>query len=219
MLSSTEENYLKCIFKLTEKTQQNVSTNAIASILNSSAASVTDMLKRLSEKELVLYEKYKGVRLSRSGKQVATQMVRKHRLWEVFLVEKLGMAWDEVHDIAEELEHVKSDLLIEKMDAFLGYPKFDPHGDPIPTSSGKFTIRKQSPLSKALQGQQVVVLGVLEHSKEFLQYLNNISIRIGTRLVVKEIHSFDQSMEVLINNDVVQMLSERVCKKLLVNEV
>ncbi len=219
MLSFTEENYLKCIFKLTEKTNHRVSTNAIAKVTGSSAASVTDMLKKLAEKELVDYARYKGVHLSPTGRHIATQLVRKHRLWEVFLVDKLGFSWDEVHDIAEELEHIKSDLLIERMDQFLGLPKFDPHGDPIPTASGKFTIRQQVPMNKASQGQRLVVLGVQEHSKAFLRYLDNLSIHIGTQLVIQEKNSFDQSMKVLIDDKHSQLLGEHICKKLLVNEI
>jgi DtxR family Mn-dependent transcriptional regulator len=219
MLTFTEENYLKCIFKLTEKTNQRVSTNAIARVIESSAASVTDMLKKLAEKELVDYEKYKGVHLSPSGKHIATQLVRKHRLWEVFLVDKLGFSWDEVHDIAEELEHIKSDTLVERMDRFLGRPKFDPHGDPIPTAEGKFTLRQQVPMNKASQGQRLVVLGVQEHSKAFLRYLDDLSIHIGTHLVIEEKNSFDQSMKVLIDDKHSQLLGEQICKKLLVNEI
>jgi DtxR family Mn-dependent transcriptional regulator len=140
--STTEENYIKAIFHL-QHADGNVTTNEVAAELNTKAASVTDMLKKLKQKKILNYEKYKGFRLSGEGKKIALNIVRKHRLWEFFLVEKLDFGWDEVHEMAEELEHLTSTKLIDKLDAFLGFPKFDPHGDPIPDVNGKMTTKKQ----------------------------------------------------------------------------
>ena len=131
MNSQTEENYLKAIFKIAENTNGKVSTNAIAEKLNTKASSVTDMIKKLAEKQLVMYEKYQGVKLTEDGEKIAIQIIRKHRLWEYFLVNTLDFKWDEVHEIAEELEHINSDALIDKLDKFLSFPQYDPHGDPI----------------------------------------------------------------------------------------
>lgn len=220
MLSFTEENYLKCIYKLAEsKHGDRVSTNAIAEQIQSSAASVSDMLKKLADKQLIEYKKYKGVILSDTGKEAATQLIRKHRLWECFLVNKLSFDWHEVHEIAEELEHIKSDELINRLDNYLGNPKFDPHGDPIPTASGKFTMRQQKILSKINPGQQVVVLGVLEHSTKFLTYLNQLNIQIGTEFTVQDRNDFDQSIQIAMGAGNPILLTQRVCEKLLVNEV
>ena len=146
MPSNTIENYLKAIYKISEKEQKTVSTSAISNEMNTTSASVTDMLKRLSYKELINYKKYRGVTLTKEGNRIATNLIRKHRLWEVFLLKHLNFRWHEVHDIAEELEHIDSDDLIERLDGFLGHPKFDPHGDPIPNKDGKITLRSQIPL-------------------------------------------------------------------------
>ncbi|MCI5083695.1 MAG: metal-dependent transcriptional regulator, partial [Saprospiraceae bacterium] len=145
--SHTEENYLKAIYKICERKGKAASTNAISNAMQTSAASVTDMLKRLSEKELIHYERYKGVTLAEAGNKIATTLIRKHRLWEVFLVEKLEFSWDEVHEVAEQLEHIRSPKLVEELERYLGYPKFDPHGDPIPDAEGRFTYRKQTLLA------------------------------------------------------------------------
>ena len=142
-LSYAEENYLKAILKLSSAPDWTVNTNAIAAHLETAAASVTDMLKRLSDKELISYKRYKGASLTPEGQHLATQLIRKHRLWETFLAHSLGMSWDEIHDLAEELEHIQSDLLTDRLESFLGYPKFDPHGEPIPNAQGKYTLRAQ----------------------------------------------------------------------------
>ena len=146
-VSTTEENYLKAIYKISERNNNLASTSAISAELNTTAASVTDMLKKLSNKALINYQKYRGVSLTKEGGSLATALIRKHRLWEVFLVDKLHFSWDEVHDIAEELEHINSAALIERLDAFLEYPKFDPHGEPIPNKDGKIMLRRQLPLT------------------------------------------------------------------------
>lgn len=217
-LTKTEENYLKAIFKISEKSQKSASTNAIASQLGTSAASVTDMLKKLSEKEYVNYEKYKGVTLKATGRKVATSLIRKHRLWEVFLVKKLRFSWDQVHEIAEELEHIPSDELIMRLDAYLDYPKFDPHGDPIPNADGKFTIRSQTALADMHKGQQGVLVGVRDHSSEFLKYLSRFNIKLGTHIAVVGQEMFDKSLQVIINKKETSTLSDVVAQNLLMKK-
>ena len=219
MLSPTEENYLKAIFKIAEKEKKSVSTNAIAKHLVTSAASVTDMLKRLSEKELIHYEKYKGVSLTLAGNKVATNLIRKHRLWEVFLVNKLRFAWHQVHDIAEEMEHIDSDELISRLDAFLDYPRFDPHGDPIPNAEGKFTLRTQTSLSEMLATHKGILLGVKEHQTDFLKYLTKIHIKLGSEITILEIIDFDQSMKIHIDNKHEITISKQISQNLLMRRV
>lgn len=199
-LSQAEENYLKAIFKLTEQNDAAVNTNSVAGALNTSAASVTDMLKRLSEKGLVGYERYKGAKLTEDGQVVAKQLIRKHRLWEVFLVNKLGFTWDEVHEVAEQLEHIRSAKLTNELDKFLDYPKFDPHGDPIPDSSGHIGYRKQLSLSKAKVGGRYVVVGVSDTSKSFLQFLDGLHIKLGNLFTIENFFEYDGSMS-LINQE------------------
>lgn len=193
-LSYVEENYLKAILKLSGTTEGAVNTNAIAAQLSTSAASVTDMLKKLSDKSLIAYQRYKGASLTPEGQKIATTLVRKHRLWEVFLVESLGMTWDEVHDIAEQLEHIQSDQLIESLDAFLGFPKFDPHGDPIPNAEGKYTLRAQVPLNKLTEGQQGIVVGVREDETAFLQHLNEKGLTPGKHVEVLSNDAYDHTI-------------------------
>jgi DtxR family transcriptional regulator, Mn-dependent transcriptional regulator len=198
MLSRTEENYLKAIYKITERSGSPVATNAIAAAMGTSAASVTDMLKRLAEKDFLAYERYKGAALTTKGNWLATLLVRKHRLWEVFLVDKLRFSWDEVHEIAEELEHIESAKLISRLDNYLGYPKFDPHGDPIPDELGISTPRSQRLLCDFKVGESGVVVGVNEHSTVFLQHLEKIGLTLGTSIKVLEIFEYDQSMKIAI---------------------
>lgn len=219
MLSQTEENYLKAIFKITEVHQKAASTNAIAQKLDTSAASVTDMLKRLAEKEVINYEKYKGVTLTSEGVKLATQLIRRHRLWETFLVKKLYFSWDEVHEIAEELEHIKSKELVNRLDNFLGNPKFDPHGDPIPNAEGKFTLRNQVSLDQFNIGDTGVLVGVKEHDKPFLVYLNELKINLGTDIKILNKNNFDHSIKVLINKTDEYLFTNRICKSLLVKRV
>lgn len=216
MLTSTEENYLKAIFKIAEKEKKAVSTNAIAKHLGTTAASVTDMIKKLAEKELIFYEKYKGVVLTNAGNKAATHLIRKHRLWEVFLVNKLRFAWHQVHDIAEELEHIDSEELISRLDAFLDYPKFDPHGDPIPNAEGRFTLRSQISLSEMPVGQIGSVLGVKESETEFLKHLTHINIKLGTEVQVLKKTDFDQSMLILIDQKNEELLSKAICQSILI---
>jgi DtxR family transcriptional regulator, Mn-dependent transcriptional regulator len=213
MISHTEENYLKAIFKLSEGDNTSASTNAISKEMSTSAASVTDMLKRLADKNLINYEKYKGVTLTKEGNKIATNLVRRHRLWEVFLLEQLDFSWDEVHDMAEQLEHIKSDELIERLDKFLEYPKFDPHGDPIPDAEGNFTYRKQILLSEFKEKEKGILVGVNEHSSSFLQYLDKHSLNIGATITVIEHFDFDRSIKIKINDKQFN-ISENVAKNL-----
>lgn len=218
-LSSTEENYLKVIFKIAEKENKSASTSTISKYIGTSPASVTDMLKRLSEKEMINYKKYKGVTLTNIGNKLATQLIRRHRLWEVFLVSKLRFSWESVHDIAEEMEHIKSDELVNRLDAFLDYPKFDPHGDPIPNADGKFTIRNQSQLSELVPGNKALLLGVRDHETTFLKYLNSLGIKLGTEFTIKAINMYDQSMVVLVNHKVETLFSQKVSQNLLIKKI
>ncbi|MDI9869893.1 metal-dependent transcriptional regulator [Flectobacillus roseus] len=217
--SFTEENYLKIIYKLSAETDADISTNAVAELTQTKAASVSDMLRKLSEKHLVNYQKYQGVRLTEAGEQVALKVIRKHRLWEVFLVEKLGFNWDEVHDIAEQLEHIDSEELVEKLDEFLGFPKFDPHGDPIPDPNGRMPKLTYQNLSEVKQGERVLMMGVSEHSSAFLQYVAKLGISLGSELYILEINDFDKSLSVQIAQANPQFMSHEVAKNLLVKGV
>ena len=199
MFSLSEENYLKAIFHLENSYPEGVSTNALAEEMETKASSVTDMIKKLSEKKLLNYKKYQGVKLSKSGRETAIAVIRKHRLWEVFLVEKLNFNWDEVHDVAEQLEHIRSEKLISELDKFLGFPKRDPHGDPIPDAEGKFSVSNKMLLSDVEKGSSGICVGVRDSSAAFLQFLDKNAIALGKELLVLEKESFDQSMLVKIN--------------------
>lgn len=196
--SLSEENYLKTIFHLEQKAQGSVSTNDIAEKMETKASSVSDMIRKLGEKNLVDYVKYQGVTLSDKGRKTALRVIRKHRLWEVFLVEKLDFQWDEVHDIAEELEHIESDELVSRLDAFLGYPEFDPHGDPIPDENLQVKKIEKRLLSELQIDQTAICVGVHESDNDFLQYLDKCQIGIGTKINIEEKESFDGSMRILV---------------------
>ncbi|HEY0769930.1 MAG TPA: metal-dependent transcriptional regulator, partial [Sphingobacteriaceae bacterium] len=182
---------------------------------NTKAASVTDMLKKLADKGLINYIKYQGVTLTEKGKGTAINIVRKHRLWEVFLVEKLGFKWDEVHDIAEELEHINSEQLIDRLDTFLGNPKADPHGDPIPDRDGIFHKKELIKLADLIAKQEGKISGVNEHSAAFLQYLEKAGLTLGTTIVVKEALEYDGSVNLLIGKKEITV-SSKVAKNLLI---
>lgn len=216
MLTHAEENYLKAIFKITERQNKSASTNKIAEYVNTSAASVTDMIQKLAVKELIHYEKYKGATLSEVGNKLATQLIRKHRLWEVFLCDKLKFPWEEVHDIAEELEHINSAALINRLDNFLGNPRFDPHGDPIPNAEGKFMLRNQSTMDNLQVGQKCVLVGVSQHSVPFLQHLNSLKIKLGTAFKILDKLDFDKSMKIEVDSVNQVTLSHTVANNLLV---
>lgn len=217
-LSHTEENYLKAIFKISERDGDSVSNNAISTEMQTSAASVTDMIGRLSKKELVHYQKHRGVSLTAEGRRIATHLVRKHRLWEVFLVEKLSFSWDEVHDIAEQLEHIRSLVLVERLDEFLGSPRFDPHGDPIPDAEGNFAFRKQIPLADLQVGEKGVIVGVQDHASAFLQYLDRINLGLGARIEVLEQFEYDESVKVKRMPSDELVLSKKVSQNLFVQK-
>lgn len=213
--SSSKENYLKAIFHLQE-THGTVTTNDVANELQTRPASVTDMLKKLKAQKLLLYEKYKGFKLSNDGRKVALQIIRKHRLWEFFLVEKLQFGWDEVHEIAEELEHISSKSLIDRLDEFLGFPKTDPHGDPIPDSQGKWVVARQVDLVNLPPNKIAEVSGIGDQSPEMLELLSHKNIGLGTRLEVKKKFAFDNSMEIKIKNQHTVTISEHVAKNVFV---
>lgn len=218
MLSYTEENYLKAIYRLSEGGFKAVLTNEIAESMNTKAASVTDMIKKLSVKELVSYEPYYGVKITRQGKLGALQVIRKHRLWETFLVEKLHFNWDEVHDVAEQLEHIQSPLLIEKLDEFLGFPTADPHGHPIPDKNGRVQTVRQVPLSESVLSKGLVIRSVKDGSPSFLQYLSKIGIYIGATVVILEKVEFDGSLEIEIDKKKKVFISRDAAENLLVTE-
>ena len=199
MFTLSEENYLKAIYHLEAFSGKGISTNAIAEKVDAKASSVTDMVKKLADKEVLFYKKYRGVTLSDLGNKIAISVIRKHRLWELFLVEKLNFSWDEVHDVAEQLEHIKSPKLINELDAFLGFPKKDPHGDPIPDKEGKFQKIEKQLLSTLEVNQFGICVGVSDSSSEFLKYLDNNNISLGKKIVVLSKESFDGSLTILIN--------------------
>jgi DtxR family transcriptional regulator, Mn-dependent transcriptional regulator len=216
MYSFTEENYLKAIYKLSEREPESITTNAIAEVLETKAASVTDMIKKLSDKKLLKYEKYRGVTLTEKGRLVAVETVRKHRLWETFLHEKLEFGWDEVHDIAEQLEHINSEALTNKLDDFLGNPSHDPHGDPIPSRSGEIKRSNLVLLCDAKLNQKVVMSGVVDHSAPFLQHLNKIAISLGSQIELLDKNEYDGSIEIKLLPSTRLHLSKEVAKNILV---
>jgi DtxR family Mn-dependent transcriptional regulator len=217
-LSITEENYLKAIFKLSEKNNKNISTNNIAAETKTKAASVSDMIRKLSEKKLINYEKYHGVQLTDKGKKIAIALIRKHRLWEVFLVEKLQFNWDQVHEVAEELEHVSSPLLVSRLDAFLGLPKFDPHGDPIPDEKGRIEYHEETTLDQLKAKDKAIIVGVADQSTAFLQYLDQQKLNIKSKIEIVDHHSYDKSKTILLNGNKV-FISEKVGKNIVVKRV
>lgn len=217
-LSYTEENYLKAIFSLSKKSENTVSTNDLAKKLVTKASSVTDMVKKLADKKLVDYKKYQGVKLSDKGKKTAVSIIRSHRLWEVFLVKHLSYRWDEVHEIAEQLEHVKSETLIDNLDKFLGFPEVDPHGDPIPDKNGNIPVFTKKLLSELEIDQESSIVGVKDSSDIFLKYLNNKGIAIGNKIKIVYRESFDKSLEVILNEEKI-LITEEVAKNLFVKNI
>ena len=213
--SFTEENYLKAIYKLSEYNDL-VTTTDIATMLNIRSATVTDMLKKLAVKKLIRYERYKGLHLTEKGRAIGVKIIRKHRLWELFLVKQMKFRWDEVHEIAEQLEHIQSDELINRLDEILGYPKSDPHGDPIPDRNGVFGKSKAVQLSNVKPKTTAVVTGVVENSTTFLQYLDKTGIALGDKITIHAIEPFDQSHRITINQGKELFISENVAKNILV---
>ena len=199
-LTYAEENYLKSILKLVHPPKKTVNTNALAAHLGTSAPSITDMLKKLADKHLITYQRYHGASLTEEGLRLATDLVRKHRLWEVFLHHSLGMSWEEIHAIAEELEHIQSNRLIECLDNFLGNPKFDPHGDPIPNAQGKYTMRTQIPLSDLAVGAAGTIVGVKNDTPSFLRHLTEKGIRLGQSIRVIQQDAYDHSISLTVDD-------------------
>lgn len=209
-LTIAEENYIKSIFHI-QQAKGNVSTNELAAKLGARPASVTDMLKKLKGKKLLHYEPYQEFSLSNEGRKHALLIIRKHRLWEYFLAETLQFGWDEVHEVAEQLEHVSSKKLIDKLDAFLKYPRFDPHGDPIPDSNGKMSLQQQICLCDLPVQKAAVVSMVSNQSAELLELLKEKKIALGSKIEVKKKYVFDNSVEIKVNNSMVHISGQLAC--------
>lgn len=216
MLSFAEENYLKAIYHLSQEGKEEVSTNSISENLHTRPASVSDMVRKLALKGVINHKKYQGVTLTKDGIANALLVIRKHRLWEVFLVEKLQFNWDQVHEVAEQLEHIRSPLLIERLDKFLGKPKFDPHGDPIPDKNGKIISKPRIPLARLKEGQVGKIAAVKDTSTLFLQYMDKIGAQIGANIRVIEKVAYDGSLEVKIDQNKTVFVSSQVSKNILV---
>lgn len=214
-LSEAEENYIKAIWRL-QKNQEAVSTNALAEALGTKPASVTDMLKRLKEKKLLHYKPYYGVQLAPEGSILALGIVRRHRLWEYFLADKLGFEWDAVHDIAEQLEHVSSHELIERLDQYLGHPRTDPHGDPIPDPSGHMETAERLCLNDLNLQQSATVTSVGDQSSSLLELLRQKHIGIGTRLTITRRFSYDGSLELQMQHKPATTISEQLARNIFV---
>ncbi len=216
MLSFSEENYLKAIYHIEQLQADGVSTNSVAKKMQTKASSVTDMLQKLADKQLVIYKKYQGALLSEKGSKIAISVIRKHRLWETFLVEKLNFSWDEVHDVAEQLEHIQSEKLIDSLDAYLKFPTIDPHGDPIPDKDGNFVQRQKVKLSTLKENELGILLTINDSTDEFLRYLDNKKIAIGDKINVLSIEPFDKSIQLKIGKREL-MITEEVAENLLVS--
>jgi DtxR family Mn-dependent transcriptional regulator len=215
MNTLAEENYLKSIYHLSMDAE-NVSTNQIAASLNTKASSVTDMLKKLADKALINYTRYQGVSLTAAGERIAIGIIRKHRLWEYFLVEKLNFKWDQVHDMAEEMEHISSEELIDRLDQFMGHPKHDPHGDPIPDCNGKFKSAELKPVSALTINDCGVISGVRDHTSPFLQYLEKQQLTIGKKITITDIIEYDHSVALKLDTDKEVHISREVANNLLI---
>ncbi|PSL07490.1 metal-dependent transcriptional regulator [Cecembia rubra] len=215
-LTPAEESYLKVIYHISEGGKRSVSTNDISFKMKTKPASVSDMLRRLGEKEVIEYRKYYGVNITETGKKLALQTIRKHRLWEVFLVEKLRFSWDEVHEVADELEHIRSKLLIQRLDEYLGFPKFDPHGDPIPDEFGDVRARPRVALSDLEVNTTGQIVAVKDSSAAFLRYLDKVGAYIGARIKLLEKVEFDGSVEILVDNKKTIFMSKDVAGNVLV---
>jgi len=211
--SSSEENYIKAIYHL-QRSSGAVSSTMLAGAVNTTAASVTDMLKKLNLKKLINYKPYKDFTLTSTGNKVALEVIRKHRLWEYFLVHKLGFEWDKVHDIAEELEHISSKELVLKLDEYLGNPEFDPHGDPIPDKNGKIITRKQLSLNELDVRKTYTVSAIKDQGSSMLELLDYYKVKIGTRIRLNKVFEYDGSVEIKIEKEPVTILSTEVAKNI-----
>ncbi len=215
MHSLVEENYLKALFTLS-KDKGSVSVNDLSKHLDIKMPTVTSMMKKMASKKLVYYESYKPLKLSEKGKKEAALIIRKHRLTEMYLVEKMGFGWEEVHNIAEQIEHIKSTKLFNKMDELLDHPKFDPHGAPIPNIDGKIEWKTFIKLSQCKSGDKVKMAAVINNSDGFLKFLNKREIHLGLKIKVKSVEPFDNTMVVKYKNHSEEVLSHKVCERLLV---
>lgn len=213
--SVSEENYIKAIYHLQQEVDR-VNTMLLASTLETKPASITDMLKKLKTKRLLDYKPYYGFKLSAEGNRVALGIIRRHRLWEFFLAEKLKFNWEEVHEMAEDLEHVSNKKLIDKLDAFLGYPKFDPHGDPIPDQDGKIQKEEHVLLSELKLKAQGRVTKIKSHSKKIMDLVAHQQINIGSRITVKKVFEFDESMEIVIDGKITKNISQQLAKNIFI---
>lgn len=218
MHSLTEENYLKALFNLSNNKGE-VSVNELSKRLEIKMPTVNSMMKKLAEKKLVFYESYKPLRLTEKGKKEAGLVIRKHRLTEMFLVQKMGFGWEEVHEIAEQIEHLQSSLFFEKMDALLGYPTVDPHGSPIPDKSGKIDLKHYEKLSDCKAGETVILAAVIHTTDEFLKFLNTRELHLGLKMKIKSVEIFDGTMVVSYNKRSSETLSHTVCERLLVERL
>ena len=219
MLTESEENYLKSIYNLSVESNKAISTNAVAEKLNTKAASATDMIQKLANKGLASYYKYKGVRLTQTGDKEALKVVRKHRLWEVFLVKELNFNWNEVHEIAEQLEHIKSPELISRLDRFLNHPKFDPHGDPIPDANGVMASNPTVTLNMLKPGEVGKVICAKDSSSDLLLYLDKVNISIGATIKIIDHLEFDGSYDVKVNNYSSITLSSKVAENIYIDKL
>ncbi len=217
-LSLVEENYLKAIYHLSGHGQENVSTNAIALQIQTTPASVSDMVRKLAKKKVVEYTKYQGVNLTNEGTKMALRIIRKHRLWEVFLVKELKFHWDQVHDVAEQLEHIQSPLLIQRLDEYLGFPKFDPHGDPIPNEHGEIEEKPKLTLSSLKECESGIIAAVKDTSAEFLKYMDKIGVYLGAQVTVMDIEQFDRSQEIEIDGAKRIFVSKQVSENILITQ-
>lgn len=218
-LSYTEENYLKSIYHLSKGGEETVNTNALAASMNTTAASTNDMVKRLAQKNLISHQKYKGAHLLPEGKKIALWIIRKHRLWEVFLVEKLDFKWDEVHEIAEQLEHIQSPSLIKRLDSFLGHPTIDPHGDPIPDENGEMKQMKKVPVSDVDTGVKGVIVSVSSDDAQLLKHLDEIGIHLGCKVTIIERTHFDGSVAIKVEDQQKQFISQIIAQNLMLTIV
>lgn len=218
MISQTEENYLKALYNLT-CLKGEASVNEISKRLEIKMPTVNSMMKKLSEKGFVHYESYKPLKLTEEGKKEAALIIRKHRLTEMYLVEKMGFAWDEVHQIAEQIEHIHSPEFFTKMDQLLGYPTVDPHGSPIPDHNGVMRSESYIFLDTCKTGDAVTLMAVQPSSKELLQYLSAKDLELGTTLTILSIEPFDNSITVNYGNRISEVLSSKVTATLLVRPI
>ena len=218
MFTYSEENYLKAIFKLSQENKNGITTNAIAGFLATKASSVTDMIQKLANKGFIYYKPYQGVKLTEDGEKSAINILRKHRLWELFLYQYLGFKWNEIHEIAEEMEHIKSDLLIERLDKFMNYPETDPHGDPIPDKDGHFPDQNSQQLSQMQISEKCILTGVKDKTDSFLKYLSKVGIELGTEIEILEWYEFDHSANIKINNKKIIHLSNQVIENILIQK-